>query len=176
MELIGQKIQLTPIQASMTDRLFEAFVQMDEECRIMTGTHYEVTREKVAAYASKVQQPYDEHHFAIEIIEEKRIIGELALTDIDARNKNCVFRFSIYKEEDRGRGYGKEAMQLSLQFAFEELDLHRIELTVYEKNNRAHHLYKKLGFVTEGVQREVFYYEDAYHDGIIMSMLEDEYS
>jgi RimJ/RimL family protein N-acetyltransferase len=53
-----------------------------------------------------------------------------------------------------GKGYGTEALRLALQYAFDELNLHRLTLTVIDYNERAIALYEKAGFRREGVFRE----------------------
>jgi RimJ/RimL family protein N-acetyltransferase len=50
-----------------------------------------------------------------------------------------------------GKGYGHEATRLALGFALNELNLHRVQLTVFDYNPRAIHLYEKLGFQQEGI-------------------------
>ena len=55
------------------------------------------------------------------------------------------------------------------------IDLHRIELEVYDFNPRAAHVYEKAGFVREGVRRDVLYWQGHYHDAITMSILKPEY-
>ena len=62
-----------------------------------------------------------------------------------------------------------------LQYGFDQLKLHRIELEVYEFNPRAIHVYEKLGFVREGIKRQVLLWEGQYHDAILMSVLAHEY-
>ena len=51
----------------------------------------------------------------------------------------------------------------------------RYELNVFSYNDRALHVYEKLGFKREGVQRDAFYYDHEYHSSILMSILEDEF-
>ncbi|MNP53465.1 Spermidine N(1)-acetyltransferase [compost metagenome] len=62
-----------------------------------------------------------------------------------------------------------------LWHAFEKLNLHRVELGVFAFNKRAIHVYEKLGFNREGVQRDLLFLNQEYHDSILMSMLEHEY-
>src|SRR5690554_7624314 len=54
-------------------------------------------------------------------------------------------------------------------------NLHRVELQVYDFNPRGIRAYEKLGFVHEGRRREVVWREGAYHDMLLMSILEDEW-
>ena len=77
---------------------------------------------------------------------------------------------------DWGHGYGTEATQLVLDYGFNEMKLHRIELLVLDFNNRARRVYEKLGFVVEGVQREARLIDDKWCDVIQMSILEGEYA
>ena len=62
-----------------------------------------------------------------------------------------------------------------LRFAFEELNLHRVSLTVLDTNERAIACYRKCGFVEEGRLREDWYQEGRYHDLIVMGVLAPEF-
>ncbi len=72
-------------------------------------------------------------------------------------------------------GYGSEATNLLLEYGFKTLKLHRIQLLVLDFNKRVQQLYRNLGFVEEGVQRETRLVDGEWHDVILMSMLEKEY-
>ena len=60
-------------------------------------------------------------------------------------------------------------------FAFEELQLHRLELSVFSFNPRAEAVYRKAGFRREGVLRDAVLDGDQYADEICMAILEDEW-
>ena len=78
-------------------------------------------------------------------------------------------------EANRGKGYGYEAMQLLLKFAFHELNLHRVQLTVFEYNIRAIRLYEKMGFVREGTQREFLQRDGRRYDMYFYGLLVHEW-
>ena len=61
---------------------------------------------------------------------------------------------SIGEPDCWNRGYGAEAIGLMLDWAFLELNLHRVWLHVYANNPRGIACYEKVGFVREGVLRE----------------------
>jgi RimJ/RimL family protein N-acetyltransferase len=63
-----------------------------------------------------------------------------------------------------------------LGFAFDEMNLHRIQLSVYEFNQRAMRCYEKCGFRHEGRAREAFYREGKYHDSLLMAILRQEFA
>lgn len=71
-------------------------------------------------------------------------------------------------------GYGTDTMRTLCRFGFEEMNLHRIELWVFEENVRAQHVYQKVGFTVEGRLRDAMYKAGHYQDGILMGLLEGE--
>jgi RimJ/RimL family protein N-acetyltransferase len=74
-----------------------------------------------------------------------------------------------------GKGYGPEAVEWALDWAFTMAGLHRVGLEVYEWNQKAQKVYEKLGFVTEGRERESSWYHGRWWDNILMSMLDYEW-
>jgi len=82
----------------------------------------------------------------------------------------------IGEAEARGKGYGYDAMRLALNFAFNELNLHRIQLTVFSYNAAALALYNKLGFTHEGTYREFLRRDGQRHDMLLYGLLRDEWT
>lgn len=74
-----------------------------------------------------------------------------------------------------GKGYGKEVGRLLLSYAFECLGFHRVSIGVVGFNKNALRYWKSLGFKKEGVERDDYFYDNEYSDGIMMSILENEY-
>ena len=72
---------------------------------------------------------------------------------------------------DRGRGFGKEAVRLTLRYAFHELGLRRLSLDVISDNLPAIGLYRGLGFQEEGRLRERVYRDGLASDLIYMGLL-----
>ncbi|WP_307480456.1 GNAT family N-acetyltransferase [Cytobacillus purgationiresistens] len=102
-------------------------------------------------------------------------IGVVSLINIDAKNQNAECVIDIGEKEYWGKGYGGEALRLLLNYAFLELNLHRVALKVFSFNEKAVHLYKKLGFKQEGWSRENLYRYGKWHDVIHMGILKDEF-
>ena len=74
------------------------------------------------------------------------------------------------------RGYGTDALMTLLRFAFEEMNLNRVSLDVYDFNTRGIAAYLKCGFAEEGRRRHARYQDGAHHDVIAMSILRDEWA
>jgi RimJ/RimL family protein N-acetyltransferase len=66
-------------------------------------------------------------------------------------------------------------MTLALDFAFKELNLHRIQLTVYSYNPRAIRMYEKLGFQLEGTYREFLLRDGQHYDMLLYGLLSHEW-
>ena len=75
----------------------------------------------------------------------------------------------------RGQGYGTKMYNLLFKYCFDYLNMNRVWLFVLDSNEAARTLYKKIGMVEEGRQREAIFRNGVYHDYIMMSILASEY-
>jgi RimJ/RimL family protein N-acetyltransferase len=101
------------------------------------------------------------------------VVGESVLNDLDTGNHSC--RFRIWISGVRGKGLGTEATRLTLQHAFAEQGLNRVELEVFDFDPRARHVYEKVGFVHEGVKRQALLFDEEWVDAHLMSALASEW-
>lgn len=106
---------------------------------------------------------------------EGRCIGGARLDHISWNDRKARFAIGIFDRRFWSCGYGTEATRLLLRYGFEDLRLHRIDLRVLAFNTRAIRCYEKCGFRQEGVERESALVGGAWHDDIMMSILEGEY-
>jgi RimJ/RimL family protein N-acetyltransferase len=72
-------------------------------------------------------------------------------------------------------GLGSEATKLMMRYAFDTLNLNRIQLHVYSENKPAIRIYNAVGFKKEGVLRQAMFRSGAYHDFWVMGMLKREW-
>ena len=113
--------------------------------------------------------------FAIRETNAGAIIGYLELDGILWTHGNGWLGIGLGDRKHWGRGYGQEAVELVLKFAFHELNLHRVQLTVFSYNQRAIALYEKLGFIQEGVFREHIQRDGRRYDMILYGLLRREW-
>ena len=131
-------------------------------------------QQREAEFEAQVAEP-DPATVAMIIEADGRVVGDINLFHIDTRNRAASIGLSIWRAEDRGRGFGTDAMRALLRWGFGELNLHRVELSVDPANERAIHIYEKLGFVHEGRRREAHYGDGRYVDDILMGLLGREF-
>ena len=89
-------------------------------------------------------------------------------------HRNSTIGIDIIAQYQR-QGYGSEAIEWVLNWGFKMAGLHRIEIGCFSYNRGALKLYEKLGFTLEGRKRESIWFDGAWHDTILLSMLEDEW-
>ena len=102
-------------------------------------------------------------------------IGITSLIGYDPYNHNSEFIIDIGEKSYWGKGFGREATETLLAYAFEELNLHRIALRVFSFNERAISLYRTIGFKEEGRAREALFRYGQWHDIVSMGILQQEY-
>ncbi|WP_082676274.1 GNAT family N-acetyltransferase [Shouchella shacheensis] len=111
----------------------------------------------------------------IEEIEGNKPIGVTSLINIDYGSRNAECIIDIGDKNYWSKGFGQEAFRLLLDFAFHELNLHKVYVRVFSFNERAIKLYQKLGFNEEGELKEQFYRAGAWHNVIFMGLLKRNY-
>jgi len=103
------------------------------------------------------------------------LIGNCGLFGIDWRVRQAEFGIFIGAKNYWNQGYGTEALKLMIEQGFNNLNLNRIALSVYENNPRAIRSYEKAGLTIEGRQRQAHYDEGQFFDMILMSILRSDW-
>lgn len=180
--LIGNRITLRPFEDKDIDDMIE--ILNEPELKKLTGS---VTNdidankvmdedEKIRAtdwYKSRNVQS-DRLDLAITLKDSNQIIGEVVFNEYDDCSNNVNFRV-LMSQSYSNKGLGSEAIQLFIQYGFEQLNLHKISLEVFSFNPRAEHVYTKVGFKLEGIKREDFKYNEMYIDTKVFGFLKSEY-
>jgi RimJ/RimL family protein N-acetyltransferase len=171
----GKLVDLRPFEMSdldddwrwVNDREFTRYVSM----------RYPVPRlaEEEWLRARTSQFPaYGEQRFAIET-KDGRHIGNCSLFDVRPADRVAELGIGIGEKDCWSRGYGTDAVITLTRWGFEEMDLRRVFLTVYDFNVRGRKAYAKAGFVEEGCLRKAIYREGRRVDLVIMGALRDEF-
>ncbi|MCW0953344.1 GNAT family N-acetyltransferase [Weissella ceti] len=104
--------------------------------------------------------------FTVRGKEDDKLLGMAGVSDIDHKNQIGEISVGILNAENRNRGFGKETLNLIVEYAFNQLNLRKLILRVVSYNERAIHLYETYGFQQEArFKAEVFHqgqWEDVY--------------
>ncbi|HEY1614601.1 MAG TPA: GNAT family protein [Rhizomicrobium sp.] len=102
---------------------------------------------------------------------EPRLLGFLTLSSIHPVHRSAELGIRIGGEAQRGRGLGKAALRLGLSYAFDHLNLNRVQLTVFADNTRAIRAYEAVGFEHEGRMRHAAFIDGQWTDVLVMAAL-----
>ena len=91
------------------------------------------------------------------------LVGRCGLIRVDWKNRVGEIGIMIGAPY-RGRGYGTEAMELLCRFAFQEMNLHKLKVSVFAFNKAAICCYEKSGFIQEGLLKSEIFRAGAYQD------------
>ena len=112
--------------------------------------------------------------FAVRI--DNTTIGVAGFDDIIEENKVATLFIGLGNESVRKKGFGSEAMKLLLEYGFENLNFHRIQLNVLEFNDSAIALYQKFGFKKEGTYREFVLRDGKRYNLLLYGLLRNEWN
>ncbi len=116
---------------------------------------------------------WNERHFAIERKDDRTHIGNASIHDIDWVSRTAAFGLFVGEPSAWNRGFGGDAIRTLVRFAFEEMNLRKLRINVFEYNDRAKHVLETQGFVQEGRLRREFYREGSWHDLLILSIFRE---
>jgi len=167
----GDKIYLSPM--SIEDAETYALWMNDPEITDGIGTSTKIVsldweRDWIAQNAGLFQ-------FAVIEKETDTLLGNCSLQEVNSIRRVGEIGVFIGDKENRHKGYGTEAILLTLEYGFKSLNLNNIMLRVFDFNSNALECYEKIGFRKIGERREAYYVNGAYHNEIYMDFLKREF-
>lgn len=106
---------------------------------------------------------------------DDKVLGLVTLASIDQLNQSAELHIMIGEKDSRGKGMGTFAVTEMLKHAFNNLNLHRVELSVLSTNKVAQKLYEKCGLVREGTKRKAVYKNGQFVDMHIYAVLREDF-
>lgn len=171
----GEKIRLTGLNPEDVPTI-TAWYQDSDFMRLLDMTAaYPRARSAMQRWLEDESKDKDVFLFAIRPLDTDTLLGFVELDSIQWTHGVGWIGIGIGDSANWGKGYGYEAVRLLLDFAFSELNLHRVQLTVFNYNEPAIHLYEKLGFKAEGIYRECLHRDGQRHDMILYGILRREW-
>ena len=173
--LRGEKVQLTAVTPADLPTLTKWWADADFLRLYDSVPAFPQTESQLAKRIEDGQKGESTFLFGIRPLATNDLLGLLELDGVMWSNGTTFVSIAIGDAENRGKGYGREAMQLGLKFAFHELNLHRVCLTVFSYNQAAIKLYDSLGFTREGTYREHLQRDGRRYDMILYRLLRHEW-
>lgn len=166
------------------ERLLLREITMDDAAGIFAiRGDYEVTKYNIGAAYPNIERAQEliagmreeylaekELRWGITLKPHDEVIGMVGFNYWNRHDNRASVGFDLNRNYWR-RGIMAEALRLIIVFGFDEMALNRIEADASIHNSASINLMKSLGFVQEGIQREQYYEDGAYHDLVLLSLL-----
>ncbi|HET7087606.1 MAG TPA: GNAT family protein [Anaerolineae bacterium] len=175
----GECIRLAPIDPEKDAETISKWTHDPEYLRL---TDAEPARPLSPGQVKKKLEEMDKEaekrtqfNFAIRLRDGDRLIGLASIRWIHWTHSAGWIQLSIGRPEDRGKGYGSEALKMSLRYAFDELNLHRLGAVTLEDNPSALRFLERNGFVVEVRRRQAIYRDSRRWDALMLGLLREEW-
>ncbi len=145
----------------------------DKETRAKIGEVLPATEQEIEDVINRKNK--NSVWFAIVRKSDNQIIGETGLLRMFEAWRTTDLTIIIPDTSCQGKGYGKETINLMMDYAFGYLNYNRIAIGVVGFNTNAIEFYKRVGFKQEGIQEQGYYYDYKYSDFIMMRILKNEF-
>ncbi len=170
--VVGENVYLSPVNPDDV----EIYTKWMHDPEIAQFMHFRTQLVSLPSERRMLEQFTDGGYvFAIVRKDDDTLIGNVGLANFDNIARRATLGIFIGESDNHSRGYGAEAIRLILEYGFNTLNLHNIELTTHEDNARAYACYKKAGFREYGRRRDGTFKHGRYMDYICMDILEHEF-
>jgi diamine N-acetyltransferase len=157
-------IALRPTDLNDLDFVLSAEHDADNSPFIFTWTRQQ--------HESALTNP-DTAHLILERTSDRTAVGYAIVGELTNPHHSIALQRIVVTH--KGQGYGKQALRLIQQRAFETWNAHRLWLDVKDYNDRARQVYESVGFKQEGILRECLKVGDRFETLIVLSILRHEY-
>lgn len=171
--LTGKLVRLRPLEPADAEANWRWNNDPGVQQWMINGSPQSLAQLKKRA-AERPANSYGKLLLCVETLADSVPIGIAALDGAEPELGRAELTIYIGEPKYRGGGFGTDAIRVLCRYGFDEMRLHGISLWVIADNEAARHVYRKLGFVEEGRQRDGFRRAGKWHDAILMSMLEGE--
>lgn len=170
--IAGQTVILRALEASDLERCYK---WMNDPVIVRTlKSRYPMPFQQEAAWLEEATQSSPvARHFAIERKDDRHHIGNASLHAIDWVSRSAWFGLFIGEPTAWNKGFGRDAVSTLVKFAFEEMNLQKLKINVFDYNEKAKHLLESLGFRQEGKLERDFYKEGQWQDIVILSIFRE---
>ena len=167
--IIGEKV----ILRAQRDEDAEFFARWYNEPQVMFQCGFVEPTTVEAELAGIRRQDADRDWFTV-TDKAGRVIGETGLLHMWPHWRCTDMSIIIPNPADQRKGYGYETMRLMLDRAFNHHNMNRVAIGVVKLNAPALAFYERVGFKTEGIQEQGYYYNGEFSDFVMMRMLRGE--
>ena len=172
MTLHGNTIHLRALEPE--DLEFVYAIENDENIWEVSNTITPYSKFLIRQYLENAHQDiYEAKQLRLVICKKgnSEAIGLIDLFDFDAKNKRAGIGIIIQNDVDRNNGFGKQALSLVINYAFEQLQLHQLYANIGTENKASESLFTTFGFEKIGVKKDWNFNNNAFHDEAVYQLI-----
>ncbi|PLX21796.1 hypothetical protein C0584_01690 [Candidatus Parcubacteria bacterium] len=109
------------------------------------------------------------------VLNNGTLIGNIAVRDINRVDRTANTGCVIGEKDEWGKGYGREAKMLFLDYLFNTLNLRKINSTAIAFNGRSISYQMKCGAVQEGLKKKQIFQDGQYHDEVVLAVFKEDF-
>ncbi|MFY7742075.1 MAG: GNAT family N-acetyltransferase [Flavobacterium sp.] len=170
--LKGQHIYLRALEPEDLEFVYQ--LENDESVWEISQTQTPYSRFLIRQYLDNAQQDiYEAKQFRLAICKNDsfQAIGLIDLFDFDPKNKRAGIGILIQKEENKQKGFGRQALELLIHFAFERLEVHQLYANIATTNEASIALFTTFGFECVGIKKEWNFQNGNYSDEALYQLI-----
>lgn len=170
--LKGQHIYLRALEPEDLEFVYQ--LENDESVWEISQTQTPYSRFLIRQYLENAQQDiYEAKQLRLAICKNDsfQAIGLIDLFDFDAKNKRAGIGILIQKEENRQNGFGRQALELLIHYAFERLEVHQLYANIATINEASIALFTTFGFECVGIKKEWNFQNGIYSDEALYQLI-----
>ncbi len=173
MSIMGKQIYLRAMEPEDMD-MFMDMINDAEISKMVVGWSFPVSKkEQMDWYNNAVSS--QNKRFTICLQENDKAVGVVTLTNIDFVNRSATHGIKLHPSCPKGRGIGTDAVMTLMEYAFNQINLNRLDGSWLLFNTASKRLYEKCGWHEEGIKKKAVYRDGVYHDLAICGILKEEY-
>lgn len=174
----GELVRLCAIEPQEYSKAISQWARDSEYSRLLSGRFVCMQSSKHAK--EQIIQEQEQTtlrfiEFEIRALQKDSLLGSLGIELDDWMHGDAFVSIGLGERDYWNQGYGTDAMQVLLRYAFCELNLHRVSLNAFEYNQRALRVYEKIGFAYEGCAKQQVQRDGRRWDMIFMGILGEEW-
>lgn len=169
--LDGANIILTQLTLGFCNAEYEKWLNDDEVTRFLETRWVKQDLFSIKEYVNTINNSQDSIILAIITKDTKKHIGNIKIGPINRFNSYADISYFIGCKDEWGKGYATEAVKLFCDFAFRELELHKLQAGIIEGNEASKTVLNKAGFEFEGRMKEKYLLEGVYKDQLIYGLV-----
>lgn len=170
--LKGTTVYLRALEPEDLDFVF--CIENNEEIWEVSNTQTPYSRFLIRQYLENAHQDiYEAKQLRLAICKKDSFeaIGLIDLFDFDPKNHRAGIGIVIQNPQERNKGVGAEALDLLIQYAFQQLNLHQLYANIGSNNEISLKLFTKFGFQKIGVKKDWNFLNGKYHDEEIYQLI-----